>query len=82
MRFKRPGSRVGLVKFFTCFFSCTFFDNDYNSLDTYNLNGVTMQLNEITSKLYDFLNRSKAVFLTWDPTSFDSTTLAKLQIKL
>jgi len=41
-----------------------------------------MQLNEITSKLYDFLNRSKAVFLTWDPTSFDSTTLAKLQIKL
>lgn len=41
-----------------------------------------MQLNEITTKLYDFLSRSKAVFLTWDPTSFDSTTLAKLQIKL
>jgi hypothetical protein len=44
--------------------------------------GKLMHLQEITVKLHEFLKSSKVVFLSWTPTNFDSTTLAKLYVKM
>ena len=41
-----------------------------------------MALQEITKNLFGFVQNSKIIFLSWDPASFDSTTLAKLFIRI
>jgi DNA polymerase I-like protein with 3'-5' exonuclease and polymerase domains len=41
-----------------------------------------MQLQDLTTKLYDFFKDTKIIFVSWEPASFDSTTLAKLQVKI
>jgi hypothetical protein len=41
-----------------------------------------MQLQDLTAKLFDFFSKTRMVFVTWDPVSFDSTTLAKLQVRI
>lgn len=41
-----------------------------------------MQLQDLTTKLFDFFKQTKVIFVTWDPKSFDSTTLAKLQVRI
>ena len=41
-----------------------------------------MHLQEITVKLHDFLKSSKVIFLSWNPSNFDSTSLVRLHVKL
>lgn len=41
-----------------------------------------MQLQELTKNLFDFAQKSKVVFLSWEPSNFDSTTLSKLFVKI
>jgi DNA polymerase I-like protein with 3'-5' exonuclease and polymerase domains len=42
----------------------------------------TMHLPDVAVKLFEFVKKSKVIIVTWDPKNFDSTTLAKLQIKI